>query len=48
MRWGGLYIEGFGSYLPDRREQASDMVTEGRFDPVEQQDRTDFGCSVGP
>lgn len=37
MRWGGIYIEGFGSYLPDRREQASDMVTEGRFDPVEQQ-----------
>ncbi|MEV6769300.1 ketoacyl-ACP synthase III family protein [Nocardia sp. NPDC051030] len=35
MRWNDLYIEGFGSFLPDRREIAADMVAQGRFPELE-------------
>lgn len=37
MKWGSLYIEGTGSYLPPTRVRAADMVSAGRFDAVEHQ-----------
>ncbi|MGB6053531.1 MAG: 3-oxoacyl-ACP synthase, partial [Rhodococcus sp. (in: high G+C Gram-positive bacteria)] len=37
MKWENLYIEGFGSYLPESRVQAAAMVAAGRFESVEHQ-----------
>nr|WP_314144341.1 ketoacyl-ACP synthase III family protein [uncultured Rhodococcus sp.] len=37
MKWESLYIEGFGSYLPESRVQAAAMVAAGRFESVEHQ-----------
>ncbi|MFF7163177.1 3-oxoacyl-ACP synthase III family protein [Streptomyces sp. NPDC008086] len=35
MKWDSLYIEGFGSYLPEEREFAAEMVASGRYSHVE-------------
>ncbi|WP_416965067.1 3-oxoacyl-[acyl-carrier-protein] synthase III C-terminal domain-containing protein [Streptomyces sp. Agncl-13] len=35
MKWDSLYIEGFGSYLPEEREFAAEMVAAGRYSQVE-------------
>lgn len=37
MRWDGLYLEGVGSYLPDRRDTADDAMAAGRFAEVDRQ-----------
>ncbi|WP_028477044.1 3-oxoacyl-ACP synthase III family protein [Nocardia sp. CNY236] len=37
MRWDDFYIEGFGSYLPQQREFATEMVAAGRYDEIEHQ-----------
>ncbi|MET8544679.1 ketoacyl-ACP synthase III family protein [Kitasatospora sp. NPDC004799] len=37
MKWDNLYIEGFGSYLPEEREFAAEMVAAGRYDEIEHQ-----------
>lgn len=46
MKWDSLYIEGFGSYLPESRVQAADMVAAGRFEEIEHQKTGQISVAV--
>ncbi|MFF4396424.1 3-oxoacyl-ACP synthase III family protein [Streptomyces sp. NPDC001480] len=46
MKWDSLYIEGFGSYLPEEREFAAEMVATGRYDQVEHQKTGQVSAAV--